>query len=272
MGMGMATLVSTTGKPAMVVGNVEGVRVSGILFQAGTVRSESLFQVGEAGHAGLHENPTVLNDIFARVGGPDAEDAEVFTDVMVQVNSGNVITDNNWLWRADHDVQGTVGGSRNKVNTSLQINGDNHIGYSTMCEHALGNMLVWNGDNGRNYFFQSEYPYDVDVDYATGGFVGYKVNENVTKHEAWGTGIYSFFRDHPVLMPTGISAPKKEGILFHNSFGRWLYGQPGSGVTHIIDEQGEVVNGTTYMKYQCEWKGSDYANTTAPEQLKFLQN
>lgn len=238
-GMGLATLVSTTGKPAMVIANVTGVRVSGILFQAGVTRSPSLFQVGEIGHAGDSENPTILQDIFARVGGPDAQDQEVHVDVMVVVNSGNVITDNNWLWRADHDVSGSVGDSRNKVNTSLVINGDNHIGYSTMCEHALGNLLEWNGDKGRNYFFQSELPYDVDTDYADKGFAGYVVNENVTTHEAWGTGVYSFFRDHPVRVETGIKAPTKEGIVFHNSFGRWLYGQGGSGANHIIDEEGD---------------------------------
>jgi hypothetical protein len=42
-GMGLATLVSTTGKPAMIIGNVEGVRVSGILFQAGVQDASSLF-------------------------------------------------------------------------------------------------------------------------------------------------------------------------------------------------------------------------------------
>jgi hypothetical protein len=138
-----------------------------------------------------------------------------------------------------------------------------------MCEHALGNLLEWNGDKGRNYFFQSELPYDVDTDYADKGFAGYVVNENVTTHEAWGTGVYTFFRDHPVRVATGIIAPKKEGIVFHNSFGRWLYGQGGSGANHIIDEEGDEITGDTYMRYVCNWKGSDYANTTSSP-IKFL--
>ena len=36
MGLGLATLIAANGKPAIVVANVDGVRVSGILLQAGT--------------------------------------------------------------------------------------------------------------------------------------------------------------------------------------------------------------------------------------------
>jgi len=32
LGLGMATLIATTGKPCIEVGNVDGVRVSGLLF------------------------------------------------------------------------------------------------------------------------------------------------------------------------------------------------------------------------------------------------
>jgi hypothetical protein len=202
--------------------------------QAGTTHSDNLLQFGDSStkYAGNAENPGQIQDVFARVGGPDSD--EVSTDVMVKVNSGNVIIDNVWLWRADHDIHGGVSKSRNPVKTSLQINGDNVIGYSTMCEHALGNMLEWNGENGRNYFFQSEYPYDVDTDYNTNGYVGYKVGDNVQTHEAWGTGVYSFFRDHNVLMDTGIKAPFHTGIKFHNSFTRFLSGS--GGMKHIIDD------------------------------------
>lgn len=37
LGMGMATLISTTGKPCIQVANVDGVKISGLLLQAGTV-------------------------------------------------------------------------------------------------------------------------------------------------------------------------------------------------------------------------------------------
>lgn len=159
---------------------------------------------------------------------------------MVQINSGNVIIDDTWLWRADHDVKGNVANKKNPVDTGLQINGDNVIGYGLACEHTLGNMLEWNGDKGKTYFYQSEYPYDVDHAYADAGFVAYKVGDSVTDHEAWGVGVYSFFRDYDVNMDTGISSPQKPGIKFHNSLNVFLDGK--GGINHVINEKGGSVH------------------------------
>jgi len=72
---------------------------------------------------------------------------------MLQVNSGNTIIDDVWLWRADHSVDGLVMDSHNPVATALQVNGDNVTGYGLACEHTLGNMLEWNGDFGESYFY-----------------------------------------------------------------------------------------------------------------------
>ena len=47
-----------------------------------------------------------MHDIFARVGGPDT--TPVQSHYMLQVNSGNVVIDDIWLWRADHNVEGLV--------------------------------------------------------------------------------------------------------------------------------------------------------------------
>lgn len=51
-GMGMATLISSSGKPCMIIDNVDGVRVSGILFQAGSINSGTLIMWGSGGFAG----------------------------------------------------------------------------------------------------------------------------------------------------------------------------------------------------------------------------
>ena len=152
---------------------------------------------------------------------------------MVQVNSGNVIIDDVWLWRADHSRGGLIKNQANPVKTGLQVNGDNVLGYGLACEHTLGNLLEWNGNNGRTYFYQSEYPYDVDHTYPEGGFTSYKVNDNVTNHESWGAGVYVYFRDNLVNMPSGIQAPNKEGIKFHNSLLLFLWGN--GGINHVIN-------------------------------------
>lgn len=69
LGLGIATLVSAAGKPCLIVGNVDGVRVAGILFQAGPVKSTTLFQWGTSSYAGNPAAPGVISDVFARVGG-----------------------------------------------------------------------------------------------------------------------------------------------------------------------------------------------------------
>ena len=71
LGLGLATLISTTGKSCIKVENVDGVRVSGLLLQAGSVETAALLQWGDEGYAGNTENPGAMHDVFARVGGPD---------------------------------------------------------------------------------------------------------------------------------------------------------------------------------------------------------
>lgn len=88
---------------------------------------------------------------------------------MVEVNSGNVVIDNTWLWRADHSVKGLVKNGENPVDTGLRVNGNDVIGYGLKCEHTLKNLLEWNGNNGQTFFFQSEFPYDVDQSYQQAG-------------------------------------------------------------------------------------------------------
>ena len=41
------------------------------------------------------------------------------TSIMLQINSGNVIIDDVWLWRADHSNTGLVKDRKNPVKTAL---------------------------------------------------------------------------------------------------------------------------------------------------------
>ncbi len=73
LGLGYPTLQPVNGSPALVIADVDGVKVGGILIEAGTTNSATLLQVGEPGartsHAG---DPVFLWDIFCRVGGAQA--------------------------------------------------------------------------------------------------------------------------------------------------------------------------------------------------------
>jgi len=72
---------------------------------------------------------------------------------MLQINSGHVLIDDIWLWRADHSVDGLIKDSKNPVATGLQVNGDYVTGYGLAVEHTLGNLLEWNGNYGQTYFY-----------------------------------------------------------------------------------------------------------------------
>jgi len=108
--MGLATLIPQNGTAAVEVGNVDGVKVAGLLLQAGAQNSDALLMWGQQGYAGNSANPGAMSDVYARVGGTNAT-GDMRATNMVQINSGNVVVDNTWLWRADHGVGGLVANS-----------------------------------------------------------------------------------------------------------------------------------------------------------------
>jgi hypothetical protein len=95
--------------------------------------------------------------------------------------------------------------------------------------------------------YQSEMPYDVPdqsswMSGKTNGFASYKVASTVTRHAAWGVGVYSFFRDAPVKAHSAVEAPAAAGVKFHNLTTVWLNGKAGSEITHIINDTGGRVH------------------------------
>eukprot|EP01106_Pelomyxa_sp_JSP_P001346 TRINITY_DN11_c0_g1_i8.p1 TRINITY_DN11_c0_g1~~TRINITY_DN11_c0_g1_i8.p1 ORF type:complete len:173 (+),score=63.80 TRINITY_DN11_c0_g1_i8:205-723(+) len=169
---------------------------------------------------------------------------------MVQINSGNVVIDNSWLWRADHYVGGgLVYNSMNPVLHSAVIAGANVTAYGLMAEHTLADMVVWSGQGGRTYFFQSEYPYDVtQANYGTPGYVAYRVSSGVASHSGWGLGVYSYFRDNAVTVASGIATPAS-GMSFTNSLSVFLNGY--GAITHVINDKGATVSTPGTTAYYC---------------------
>jgi hypothetical protein len=108
--MGLATLVAKNGTACVEVGNVDGVKVAGLLLQAGPQNSDALLRWGQKGYAGNSANPGAMSDVYARVGGTNVSGNMRATN-MVEINSGNTVIDNTWLWRADHGVGGLVSNS-----------------------------------------------------------------------------------------------------------------------------------------------------------------
>ena len=157
----------------------------------------SCVEIGPKDSRGSHaKNPIFLHDVFFRVGGAGVGRAQV----NLRVNSNDTIIDHTWIWRADHGAG--VGWTSNLSANGLVVNGNNVTAYGLFVEHHQQFQVLWNGNHGRTYFYQSEIPYDPpdQPSYTsapgTNGWASYKVADNVTSHEAWGLGIYSVFR-HP---------------------------------------------------------------------------
>ena len=66
LGIGMATLISAAGNTVIDVADVDGVRVAGLLIDAGESDTTHLVKWGEEGSKGDHHNPGVISDVFVR--------------------------------------------------------------------------------------------------------------------------------------------------------------------------------------------------------------
>jgi hypothetical protein len=241
LGLGFATLQPVNGTAAMTTADVDGVIVAGLLFDAGVKQSPVLLQVGPDGSKARHLlNPISLHDVFFRVGGAGVGR----TLVNLEVNSSDTIIDHTWIWRADHGSG--VGWSSNTSANGLIVNGENVTVYGLFVEHHQQFQVLWNGNHGRTYFYQSEIPYDPpdQASYTsapgTNGWASYKVSDAVTSHEAWGLGIYSVFLRPHVVLTRAIEVPRTPGVQFHHMITVAL-GNLGE-ITHVINDTGEATS------------------------------
>lgn len=241
LGTGMATLISGNGQPCIAVdGKTEGVRVSGLLLQAGQQQSPTLLLWGPAGlpgNTGSLTNPGIIQDVFGRVGGPDS--TPVSTNSMIEINQDGVIIDNTWLWVADHGTK--VGYGINTCKHGLIVNGNNVSVYGLMSEHNDSDNVLWNGDNGFVSMYQSEFRYDLPKSADTQKIVSFRVADNVNKFEGHGMGAYCFFPDEAVVIDNGFKTPSGTGISMNNLVTVFLKGTPGSKIAAVINDHGDPV-------------------------------
>jgi hypothetical protein len=237
MGLGFATLKPTHGTAAMTTADRDGIIVAGLLFDAGAAQSPALLEVGPDGSKGGHaKDPISLHDVFFRVGGAGVGR----TVANLKINSNDTIVDHTWIWRADHGSG--VGWKENTSANGLVVNGNNVTIYGLFVEHHQEYQVLWNGNGGRTYFYQSEIPYDppAQKSYAStsgpNGWASYKVADTVTSHEAWGLGIYSVFQHPDVVLSRAIEVPKSPNVRFHHMITVAL-GNLGE-ISNVIDDKG----------------------------------
>ena len=244
LGLGFATLIPANGTPAMTVASVPGVKLSGLIFDAGPVNSPVLLQVGTVPGRGTHDpgDPTLVQDVFFRIGGEQPGEA---TNSLI-VDSSHVILDDIWAWRADHGAG--VGWTANTADHGLIVNGDDVTAYGLAVEHYQKTEVIWNGQGGTDIFFQNEMPYDPPSQAAwmagpnVNGYPAFYVAPRVRTFAGYGLGSYCFFDQGIDIHATEAfdvpsSAP---GVQLHDLLTVFLNGS--GGIDSVVDGTGAPVN------------------------------
>jgi hypothetical protein len=85
------------------------------------------------------------------------------------------------------------------------------------------------------------------------GFSPYSVSPGVKTHKAYGLGIYSNFTSAPVILDSAITVPITRGVTVNNALTYNLSSLAGSGIAHVVNDQGASVgpggNNTAYLPF-----------------------
>jgi hypothetical protein len=242
LGLGLATLTAVGGAVPVSVGNVPGVDIAGLVLDAGTQNSPVLMRIGTAGGRKWSKasDPTALQDVFFRVGGPHAGRATV----SLQVNSNHVVLDDIWAWRADHGTG--VGWTANTAASGVVVNGDHVDAVGLFVEHYQKYQVIWNGNGGSDIFFQSEMPYDVPsqaawmANRATDGYAALKISPKVRTFAGYGMGVYSFFNQGiNIYAAHAFEVPTRSGVKLHDLLTIFLDSSVGQGgILKVVNSTG----------------------------------
>jgi hypothetical protein len=243
VGLGFPTLIPTSGNVTMNVADVDGVNVSGVIFDAGPSTSSALLQVGTQGSTVSHAgDPNSFDDVFFRVGGAEAGSATTsFVD-----NSNNSLIDDVWVWRADHGA-GAGSWTSDQGDTGLTVNGNNVTSYGLAVEHFQKNETIWNGQGGTVIFFQNENPYEVPnqaswmASSTQNGYPAFYIPNSVSSFQGYGMGSYSYF-DQGVNIENAMAfqAPNSSGVQFHDLLTVFLNGA--GGIQSVINGTGPAAS------------------------------
>jgi hypothetical protein len=245
LGLGFPTLIPQNGNAAMVVSNVPGTKLSGLIFDAGPVNSRVLLQVGliPGDFGSSASDPTLVQDVFFRIGGAEAGSATT----SLLVNSSNTILDDIWAWRADHGTG--VGWTDNVGDHGLIVNGNNVTAYGLFIEHYEKTEVIWHGQGGQVDFLQNEMPYDPPSQAAwmqnatTDGYPAFEVTPNVRTFAGYGLGSYTYFDlGIPIEASEAFEVPDTPGVQMNDLVTIFLSTAGSGGIESVINGTGGPVS------------------------------
>lgn len=266
LGIGLPELICANGISCLRVSG-QNAKVAGLMVGAGFQRSQTLLQVDRAlGNASNNDQASILYDIFCRIAernlvrgginqqGPTAGNC-------VQIDADFTVGDNLWLWRGDHDNasyapnrpqrENLVEFTQNPSDNGLVVNGNDVTMFALFSEHHNNSNVLWNGDRGTTYFYQSEIAYKLPPDFqcaevgVIGGCPSYYVAQDADEHEGFGLAIYTFFQQD-TLINSAVQAPRNAN--FTNIVSRYLNSGEeiisNSGISSVLtDFQGGRLGG-----------------------------
>jgi len=292
LGLGHATLTARNGVVPLQTSDSEGIILAGLTIDAGPdAVSPVLLQVGDRSQLPSSPatsnpiHPITLSDVYIRVGGPYVGK----TMVALEVNAHHVLIDHTWIWRADHGIENFdksdgYGGDNERwwTNTGINgaiVNGDNVIAMGLFVEHFQKHNLVWNGENGKVYMFQSELVYEpksqsewIQQPLGILGYEAYKVADKVQNHYLLGGGVYCYNRNNPsIITEQGFAVPKgRRGIVLEHIMTRNLSG-PGI-IRSIVNGIGPQVDTDNRGPYYLQRYASDDYPSYGKKQIARLSN
>jgi hypothetical protein len=271
--LGMTTIQNTENKPALIINsNIDNVIISGLFIQANeksNLLKSCLVEIGNSNFNNFNnfndtDNFSVyLYDVFIRIGASNGGDS--FGPIKsqgcgiksaVNINLNDVIIENMWIWRADHNntIRDGLGPDNAYCENALIVNGNNITIYGLACEHTLKDQVIWNGNNGIVSFYQCELPYDAhvnnsglwsDSESSKIGYSGFIINGD--NFNGYGMGIYSYFiksnihnynPNNNTRCNQAILINKKvKSVSLTNAFTIFLNDEQGQGeITNVIND------------------------------------
>lgn len=263
LGLGLPTLVCQSSSGRCMETGSEGVRISGMTFDAGvngqsTDSSNVLLTIGN-NDEGNDQNPVVVQDVYCRAARITTTQANPQAFACLEIKADNVIGENLWLWRADHDEQELkIAFNSNQCQHGLIVRGDNVRMHGLFVEHFNNYQTVWYGKNGLIAFYQSEMPYyltvndeqimvdckapDSDKVDRLSVCQSLYIAEEATGFKGQGLGVYSYFPNNlgqqTVRAKSAIKVDSEDARFTH-VLTYFLNGDQASGIdTILLDKYG----------------------------------